>query len=166
MRKTHLTLVTLLLVAAMLVTACGASGTPAAEESSQPAPAEQAPAEQPADSAPAEPEPQEQATGKTTLDTVKERGKLVCGVNQAVPGFGFLTPDGEFEGFDVDACKAVAAAVLGDANAVEYRALTAQDRFPALANGEIDLLSRNTTWTMSRDTSLGFDFTVITFYDG
>ena len=107
-----------------------------------------------------------QPTGKSTLDTVKERGKLVCGVNQAVPGFGYLTPDGNFEGFDVDACKAVAAAVLGDANAVEYRPLTAPDRFPALANGEIDLLSRNTTWTMSRDTSLGFDFTVITFYDG
>ena len=166
MRKTHLTLVTLLLVAAMLVTACGASNAPAADQPAQPAPAAQAPAEQPAAPAPAEPAPQEPATGKSTLDTVKERGKLVCGVNQAVPGFGYLTPDGEFEGFDIDACKAVAAAVLGDANAVEYRALTAQDRFPALANGEIDLLSRNTTWTTSRDTSLGFDFTVVTFYDG
>ena len=167
MRKSYLIIVSLLLVAAMLVTACGAASTPEADQSSQPAPAEQAPAEQaPADSAPAESAAQEQPAGKSTLETVKERGKLVCGVNQAVPGFGYLTPEGDFEGFDVDACKAVAAAVLGDANAVEYRALTAQDRFPALANGEIDLLSRNTTWTMSRDTSLGFDFTVTTFYDG
>ena len=126
MRKTHLTLVTLFLVAAMLVTACGASTAPAADQPAQPAPAEQAPAEP----APAEPAPQEQATGKSTLETIKERGKLVCGVNQAVPGFGFLTPDGEFEGFDVDACKAVAAAVLGDAKAVEYRASDSPGPFP------------------------------------
>lgn len=166
MRKPQTILVTLLLVTAILVAACGTPSAPPAEQPATSAPAEQPAAQQPAAPAPAEPAPQEQPAGSSTLATVKERGKLVCGVNQAVPGFGYLTPEGNFEGFDVDACRAVAAAVLGDANAVEYRALTAQDRFPALANGEIDLLSRNTTWTISRDTSLGFDFTVITFYDG
>lgn len=102
-----------------------------------------------------------------TLQIVKDRGVLNCGGNANVPGFGYLDPDTqEFAGFDIDFCKAVAAAVLGDANAVEVRQLTAQERFPVLQAGEIDVLSRNTTWTVSRDTSLGFNFAPVTFYDG
>lgn len=105
--------------------------------------------------------------GESTLDIVRERGILNCGNNANVPGFGYLNPDTqEFSGFDVDYCRAVAAAVLGDADAVEYRGLTGQERFPVLQSGEIDMLSRNTTWTISRDTSLGFNFAPTTFYDG
>lgn len=105
--------------------------------------------------------------GGNTLAEVQERGVLRCGGNQAVPGFGYLNPDtNEFEGFDIDFCRAVAAAVLGDANAVEIRPTTATERFPVLQTGEVDVLIRNTTWTISRDTSLGFDFAPTTFFDG
>jgi general L-amino acid transport system substrate-binding protein len=105
--------------------------------------------------------------GDSTLAIVQARGVLNCGVNANVPGFGYLDPDtNEFTGFDVDACRAVAAAVLGDSEAVEFRPLTGTDRFPVLQAGEIDMLSRNTTWTISRDTSLGFNFAPTTFYDG
>jgi general L-amino acid transport system substrate-binding protein len=98
---------------------------------------------------------------------VQDRGVLNCGGNANVPGFGYLDPDtNEFAGFDVDFCRAVAAAVLGDATALEVRATTGTDRFPVLQSGEIDVLSRNTTWTLSRDTSLGFNFAPVTFYDG
>ncbi len=100
------------------------------------------------------------------LAAVKERGKLVCGVNDQLPGFGSLGPDGTYSGFDVDFCRAVAAAVLGDAEAVEFRPLTAQQRFTALQTGEVDVLIRNTTWTLSRDTQNGLDFGPTTFYDG
>ncbi len=102
-----------------------------------------------------------------TLETVRSNGVLRCGGNQAVPGFGYLNPDtNEFEGFDIDFCRAVAAAALGDATAVEIRPTTANERFPVLQTGEVDVLIRNTTWTISRDTSLGFDFAPTTFYDG
>lgn len=105
--------------------------------------------------------------GGNTLEIVRERGVLNCGGNASVPGFGYLDPDtNEFTGFDIDLCRAVAAAVLGDAEAVEVRGLTGTDRFPVLQSGEIDILSRNTTWTISRDTSLGFNFAPTTFYDG
>jgi len=108
-----------------------------------------------------------QAQGDSTLATVQERGTLKCGGNANVPGFGYLDPNTQaFTGFDIDFCKAVAAAVLGDAEAVEVRQLTGQERFPVLQSGEIDMLSRNTTWTISRDTSLGFNFVPVTFYDG
>jgi len=100
------------------------------------------------------------------LETIKSRGKLICGVNGQLPGFSVLNPDGEYEGFDVDFCRAVAAAVLGDADAVEFRPLTAQERFTALQTGEVDVLFRNTTWTLSRDTQNGLDFGPTTFYDG
>lgn len=102
----------------------------------------------------------------STLATVQARGKLNCGVNQALPGFGFLQSDGSFSGFDVDYCRALAGAVLGDGNAVEFFPLTAAQRFDVLASGEIDVLSRNTTWTISRDTDLGNNFAPTTFYDG
>jgi len=101
-----------------------------------------------------------------TLKAVRGRGKLVCGVNDQLPGFGYLDKDGTFKGFDVDFCRAVAAAVLGDAAAVEFRPLTAQQRFTALQTGEVDVLIRNTTWTLSRDTQNGLDFGPVTFYDG
>lgn len=100
------------------------------------------------------------------LDRVKNRGRLICGVNKELPGFGFLNQDGEWRGFDVDYGRALAAAVLGDPNKVEFRPLKAPDRFPALQTGEIDVLIRNTTWTLTRDTDLGADFTPPTFYDG
>ena len=100
------------------------------------------------------------------LSTVQSRGTLNCGVNEAVPGFGFVSQGGEFEGFDIDYCKVVAAAVLGDADAVEYMPLTAEQRFTALQSGEIDVLIRNTTYTASRDGSEGATFLTTTFYDG
>lgn len=102
----------------------------------------------------------------STLTTILERGELVCGVNDNLTGFGVVNSAGEFEGFDIDFCKAVAAAILGDSSKVEYVPLTASARFEALAANEIDLLIRNTTWTASRDRDLGNDFTVPTFYDG
>ena len=101
-----------------------------------------------------------------TLAQVKARGTLNCGVNDAVPGFGFVTEAGDFEGFDIDYCKAIAAAVLGDPDAVEYRPLTAEQRFTALQAGEIDVLIRNTTWTSERDGARGATFLTTTFYDG
>jgi general L-amino acid transport system substrate-binding protein len=101
-----------------------------------------------------------------TLAAVQDRGTLNCGVNDAVPGFGFVDAEGNNVGFDVDYCKAIATAVLGDPEAVEYTPLTAQQRFTALQSGEIDVLSRNTTWTASRDGGEGATFVTTTFYDG
>ncbi len=98
---------------------------------------------------------------------VLDRGELICGVNQAVPGFGLLdTNTGEFNGFDVDFCRAFAAAILGDSTAVSFRFVTGSDRQAVIQSGEIDVLSRNTTWTLSRDTLWGVTFAPITFYDG
>ncbi|MDX1447846.1 MAG: amino acid ABC transporter substrate-binding protein [Acidimicrobiia bacterium] len=105
-------------------------------------------------------------TGGSLLDTVLARGELNCGVNETLPGFGSVDSDGNFVGFDVDLCRAVAAALFGDADAVRYEALTAAARFEAVNSGLIDLLSRNTTWTQSRDTELGLDFGPTTYYDG
>lgn len=95
-----------------------------------------------------------------------DRGELICGVNNAVAGFGIVNDAGEFEGFDVDICRAVAAAVLGDANAVQFRPVVAADRQAVIQSGEIDMMSRNTTWTLSRDTLWGVTFGPTTFYDG
>src|SRR2546422_9477406 len=106
------------------------------------------------------------ALAQTTLEAVKNRGKLVCGVNTGLAGFATVGPDGKWRGFDVDYCRALAAAIFNDADKVEFRPLTAQARFTALQSKEIDVLSRNTTWTLSRDTSLGLNFSVILFYDG
>jgi general L-amino acid transport system substrate-binding protein len=100
------------------------------------------------------------------LARIQDRGELICGVNALLPGFGSQNDAGEFEGFDVDFCKAVAAAILGDAEAVTFRPLDAAQRPTALASGEIDMLSRNTTWTLSRDTEWGATFAPTTFYDG
>ena len=107
------------------------------------------------------------AGGDETLAQVQGRGVLNCGGNQSVPGFGYLDPDsGAFSGFDIDFCKAIAAAVLGDSEAIEVTPTTGQSRFPTLQSGEVDVLIRNTTHTLTRDVSLGFDFVPITFYDG
>ncbi|HET9476351.1 MAG TPA: amino acid ABC transporter substrate-binding protein [Dehalococcoidia bacterium] len=100
------------------------------------------------------------------LQAVQGRGELICGVNDAVPGFGFLQPDGSFAGFDIDYCKAVAAAVLGDSEAVQYVPLTAEARLTALQTGQVDVLIRNTTWTVTRDAASGLSFATTTFYDG
>ena len=97
---------------------------------------------------------------------ILDRGELICGVNSVLPGFGTQNDAGQFEGFDVDICRAVAAAMLGDADAIAFRPLTAAERPTALASGEIDMLSRNTTWTLSRDTEWGATFGPTTFYDG
>jgi general L-amino acid transport system substrate-binding protein len=105
-------------------------------------------------------------TGGNLLDEVIARGTLNCGVNETLPGFGSKDEAGAFVGFDIDLCRAVAAAVLGDSEAVDYTALTAAQRFEALASGSIDMLSRNTTWTQSRDGELGVDFAPTTYYDG
>ena len=101
-----------------------------------------------------------------TLTAVQGRGNLICGVNGQLPSFSFLDPDGNFSGFDVDFCRALAAAVLGDASKVEFRPTTTQERFTVLQTGEIDALMRNSTWTLTRDTELGLNFAGVTFYDG
>lgn len=101
-----------------------------------------------------------------TLEKVKARGSLICGVNSQVPGFGFVDANGSFSGFDVDYCRALAAAIFGDPSKVEFRPVTASERFTALQSGEIDILSRNTTWSLARDTELGGNFVHTTFYDG
>ena len=101
-----------------------------------------------------------------TVDAVKERGAVICGVNGNRAGFSALNSKGEWAGMDVDTCKAVAAAVLGDKEKVQFVKTTSQTRFTALQTGEIDLLTRNVTWTLSRDAKLGIDFVAPTFYDG
>ncbi len=101
-----------------------------------------------------------------TLDDVKAAGTLKCGINTGLPGFAYTDDAGNWTGFDVAYCRAMAAAVLGDANAISFVNLTGKTRFPALASGEIDVLSRNTTWTYSRDVDLGFTFIGVSYYDG
>jgi general L-amino acid transport system substrate-binding protein len=101
-----------------------------------------------------------------TLDTIKQRGQLVCGTNPSLPGFAAADSQGVYTGLDVDVCKAVAATILSDAGKIKWVPLNAQQRFTALQSGEIDILSRNTTWTLTRDASLGLHFTGTTYYDG
>ena len=101
-----------------------------------------------------------------TLDAIKARGQVVCGVNTGLAGFGAADSAGKWTGLDVDVCRAVAAAVLSDPEKVKYVPLNAQQRFTALQSGEIDVLSRNTTFTLTRDASLGLEQTVVTYYDG
>ena len=103
--------------------------------------------------------------GGGRLQAVKDRGKLVCASNNSLAGFGFIDDSGNTVGFDIDLCRAVAAAVLGNADAVEFRATTAAERAPAMQSGEVDIMSRNTTWTSSRDAQWG-NFAPTMFYDG
>ena len=145
MRKTVLAL----LAMALLATACGGD----TEETTTTA-------------APATTEAPAPAAAEDLLDAVIARGELHCGVNETLPGFGYKDSAGAFTGFDVELCRALAAAIVGDADAVKYEALTAAARFEAVNSGLIDVLSRNTTWTQSRDTDLGLDFGPTTYYDG
>src|SRR5689334_2331008 len=101
-----------------------------------------------------------------TLNTVKQRGILNCGANGSLAGFGLPDAQGNWSGLDVDFCKAVAAAIFDDPKKVKFVPLSSKDRFTALQSGEVDLLARNTTWTSSRDTSLGLNFTGVNYYDG
>src|ERR1700689_5975711 len=107
-----------------------------------------------------------QAAGAQTLKAVKDRGELVCGANGSLAGFGMPDPQGNWTGFCVDFCRAIAAAIFNDPTKVKFVPLTAANRFTALQSGEVDVLARNTTWTLSRDTSLGVDFAAVTYYDG
>ncbi len=106
------------------------------------------------------------AASAGTLDDVRGKGSVQCGVSQGLPGFSNPDTEGNWTGLDVDVCRGVAAAVFGDADKVKYTPLSAKERFTALQSGEVDLLSRNTTWTLVRDTSLGLDFVGVNYYDG
>ena len=112
------------------------------------------------------PEVVDVAEGGSILDAVIARGTLNCGVSGAAVAFSYTQADGSMEGIDADYCRAVAAAVLGDANAVEFTALTAAERFTAVQTGAVDVLMRNSTWTQSRDSEVGMDFGPTTYYDG
>src|SRR5437868_9527430 len=106
------------------------------------------------------------AASAQTLNTIKQRGVLNCGSNGTLAGFGLPDSQGRWTGLDVDLCKAIAAAIFNDPNKVKFVPLTAKDRFTALQSGEVDVLARNTTWSSSRDTALGLNFTGVNYYDG
>ncbi len=106
------------------------------------------------------------AASAGTLDTVKQKGFLQCGSNTGLAGFGVPDDKGVWTGFDVDVCRAIAAAVFNDPTKVKFVPLSSKDRFTALQSGEVDVLVRNSTWTMSRDTALGLNFTGVNYYDG
>ena len=106
------------------------------------------------------------AATAATLEDVKQKGFVQCGVSTGVPGFSFTDDAGNWQGFDPAVCQAVAAAIFGDATKVKYTPTTGKTRFTALASGEIDMLARNTTWTLSRDADLGFTFIGVNYYDG
>ena len=135
----------ILTITAMLVGACTAAATPTAAPEATAAPAAQ-------------------GTGQI-VQTIRDRGRVVCGGRTDLPGFGYLDANGRNVGFDIDVCRAIAAALLGDPEAVEVVPLTAAERGPALQTGEVDILSRNATWTSSRDAQWG-NFTWVMFYDG
>ena len=158
-----------LLVIAIIYSACAA---PAAAPAASPEAATSAATEAAATSAATEAAPAADAAapaaqGGSLLDRVKARGKLICGVNNQVPGFGVVDANGGYSGFDVDFCKAVAAAIFGDATAVDYVYADSNTRFTLVKTGEIDVLFRNSTWTTTRDSAeTGLDFMPVNFYDG
>ena len=106
------------------------------------------------------------AQAGATLDAVQKKGFVQCGISDGLPGFSYADAKGNYLGLDVDVCRAVAAAVFGDASKVKFSPLTAKERFTALQSGEVDILSRNSTWTSSRDAAMGISFTGVTYYDG
>jgi general L-amino acid transport system substrate-binding protein len=106
------------------------------------------------------------ASSAQTLKTVKDRGSLICGVSQGIAGFSSPDSNGNWTGLDVDLCRAIAAAIFNDASKVKFSPLSTKDRFTALQSGDIDVLARNSTWTSSRDSSLGLNFTAVNYYDG
>ncbi len=158
-----LRLLSLLLALTLVASACGSDSD---EEDSSGEDSEQDDGSGEADSDSAGGEEVELTQGGSTLDAVRDRGTVICGGNDTLAGFGIVDEAGDFSGFDVDYCKVVAAAVLGDANAFEIRPLTAEARFTALQSGEVDVLIRNTTWTATRDGQEGANFLFTTFYDG
>jgi len=165
-RKYFVGLVTVLVLASLLA-ACGPQATPCPPCPECPEVAECPPCpEAECPECPECPEVPAAAAAGKRLQLIKDRGYLICGCNAELIGFGYINPEGEFEGFDVDFCKAIAAAVFGDATKVEFRPLTAPERLPALQTGEIDVLLRNTTWTLTRDTANELDWAAINFYDG
>ncbi|MBN8981561.1 MAG: amino acid ABC transporter substrate-binding protein [Rhizobiales bacterium] len=109
---------------------------------------------------------QDKPKERSTLQNVKDRGTLSCGVSQGLPGFSSPDDKGNWTGLDVDLCRAISAAIFDDPSKVKFVPLSAKDRFTALQSGEIDVLSRNSTWTLSRDTSLGLNYTGVNYYDG
>src|ERR671929_528007 len=106
------------------------------------------------------------ASAQSTLDAVRKKGSLQCGISTGIAGFSAPDSKGVWRGIDVDMCRAIAAAVFGDAAKVRYTPLTTQQRFTALQSGEVDVLARNSTWTLSRDTTLGLNFVGVNYYDG
>ncbi|MCZ7567265.1 MAG: amino acid ABC transporter substrate-binding protein [Ardenticatenaceae bacterium] len=181
MKRKIIIMITILDIIAIVLAACGgATATPTpvtAQPTEVPATAPAAAAVTEAPTTAATPQNVPAATSAPSggaaqpqggrLALVKDRGKLICGVNGGLPGFSYLDQStNTYSGFDADFCRAVATAVFGDPKAVEFRPLTAQERFTALQTGEVDVLFRNTTWTISRDTSVGMDFGPTTFYDG
>jgi general L-amino acid transport system substrate-binding protein len=153
---------------ALILAACGGSDdtadAPAADEPAAEQPADEPAAEEPAADEPADEVEVTQDGG--ILAAIQARGTLNCGVSGAAVAFSYTQADGSMEGIDADYCRAVAAAVLGDAEAVEFTALTAAERFTAVQTGAVDVLMRNSTWTQSRDTEVGMDFGPTTYYDG
>jgi general L-amino acid transport system substrate-binding protein len=174
MRKLLFPLFSLLVLAGLVLAACGTpvAATPIPVEvtrivtSEAPAAAVDTPAT--GDATPTAPAAEAPApvAGGERLQAVMDRGQVICGVHGTFPGFGFVESDGSWTGFDVDFCRAWAAALFNDANAVEFRGLSAQERFTALQSGEVDVLARNSTWTWARDVELGLTFGPVTFYDG
>ena len=132
---------------------------------SGPKPVEKAPAQAPVRKVTAA-QPGYKPARSATLEAVRKRGFVTCGVHPGLPGFALLDARGQWRGFDVDICRAVAAATLGDAGKVRFTVVDAKDRFGALQKGQLDLLSRNTSQTFARDAGLGLSFPVITYYDG
>jgi general L-amino acid transport system substrate-binding protein len=145
MRKLLFPLFSLMVLASLVLAACGTPAATPAATAETPAPA---------------------TAGGARLQAVLDRGKVICGAHGTFQGFGFVDSAGNWSGFDVDFCRAWAAALFDDSNAVEFRGLSAQERFTALQSGEVDVLSRNSTWTWSRDVELGLTFGPVTFYDG
>ncbi len=154
----------IVIIASLVLAACGGAATPAPSSGGEPVTIKETVVVTVV--APAEPAVVAPTGYGVTLETVKARGNLICGVNSQVPGFGYVDANGNFSGFDVDYCRALAAAIFGDPSKVEFRPVTAAERFTALQSGEIDILSRNTTWSLVRDTELGGNFVHTTFYDG
>ena len=181
MRKLLFPLFSLGMLASLVLAACGTpvAATPITVEvtrivtSEAPATTGETPAatEPPAagDATPttaAAEEPAPPVAGGERLQAILDRGQVICGVHGTFQGFGFVESDGSWTGFDVDFCRAWAAALFDDPNAVEFRGLSAQERFTALQSGEVDVLARNSTWTWSRDVELGLTFGPVNFYDG
>ena len=175
MRKLLFPIFSLVMLASLVLAACGTpvAATPVTIEvtrivtSEAPAAAVDTPAT--GDATPttaAAEEPAPPVAGGERLQAVLDRGQVICGVHGTFQGFGFVESDGSWTGFDVDFCRAWAAALFNDPNAVEFRGLSAQERFTALQSGEVDVLARNSTWTWARDVELGLTFGPVTFYDG